>query len=34
MASPLARGRLTRKYLLMMVREALRLKDSPRPVWK
>jgi hypothetical protein len=32
MAKPLAKGRLTRKYLLMMVREAFRLRESPRPV--
>lgn len=32
MASPLAKGRLARKYLLMMVREALRFKESPKPV--
>lgn len=31
MASPLAKGRLTRKYWLMMVTAALRLKESPQP---
>lgn len=31
-ASPLAKGRLARKYLLMMVRDALRFKESPQPV--
>lgn len=30
-ASPLAKGRLARKYLLMMVRDAFRLKASPQP---
>lgn len=32
MASPLAKGRLAKKYLLMMVRDAFRFKESPQPV--
>lgn len=32
MARPLANGRLARKYLLMMVRDAFRFKASPQPV--
>lgn len=32
MANPLAKGRLDRKYLLMMVSDAFRFKESPQPV--